>query len=341
MGKSKHKEEGDPILRVLKESHRGDVIKIRANNLNDENQAKIRDYVEKQDEVTVLSIQGSIGLKGLQRFSPILCNHAGTLTRLCLKANDFRVPAVLDLVCALELPQNKTLEVLDLSSNPIGSEGFKVLMSNSLLNTKLAALLVAKCSIGDAGVVQSQAYIKDKRRPDGGRFYINLSQNNVGTEGHSAIVAAIPPWMSLSLTRQKPPVILASPAMHALPAPSVPPPAAVAAATAHSPAGSPLRQPEPTTQRDVPPQVPAADDDDEEEEEEEEDAEDEEGKQVEEGKSPDDGGRGTDEPPAKRRIVCIMRQPTRLVPVKVGSQRLLGILRPLDSSRRLVTAVLE
>ena len=209
--KEKKEVEADPVIRALKASQRGDVIRVKAHLLNEENQNKIKDYVEKQDEISVFEVQGSIGMAGLRRYSPILCNHLDTLRRLSLPANNLTVPCVLDLVCALKLPENKTLELLDLSSNPIQSEGFKVLMSNVLMNTTLKALLLSKCSIGDQGVVASRQYFIGKRRTANNDFYINLSQNQIGPTGYMVIMKSLPSWMSITLTRQKPPVVMSSP----------------------------------------------------------------------------------------------------------------------------------
>eukprot|EP01059_Diplonema_ambulator_P035859 TRINITY_DN8633_c3_g1_i1.p1 TRINITY_DN8633_c3_g1~~TRINITY_DN8633_c3_g1_i1.p1 ORF type:complete len:347 (+),score=114.88 TRINITY_DN8633_c3_g1_i1:113-1042(+) len=208
--KPKRKAEKDPVMRELKKARRGDVVKIRAHLLNEENQEKVRRFAEEQDEVRVMEVQGSIGMGGWQRLSPVVCANVGTLRRVSLRANELRVPAVLDLVCALQLPSNETLELLDLSSNPIGNEGFKVLMSNVLHNRALQALLLSKCSITDDGVEQSQSYIQNKALPTSSRFYLNLSHNQIGPKGHTTIAASLPPWMSLSLTRQRPPVLLPS-----------------------------------------------------------------------------------------------------------------------------------
>eukprot|EP01060_Flectonema_neradi_P014956 TRINITY_DN21658_c0_g1_i1.p1 TRINITY_DN21658_c0_g1~~TRINITY_DN21658_c0_g1_i1.p1 ORF type:complete len:375 (+),score=75.55 TRINITY_DN21658_c0_g1_i1:71-1195(+) len=205
------KRETDPVMAALKASRKGDVIRVKAHLLNEENQDKIKDYVLKQDEISIFEVQGSIGMSGLRKYSPILCTHLDTLTRLSLPANNLTIPCVLDLVCALKLPENKKLELLDLSSNPIQSEGFKVLMSNLLLNTTLRALLLSKCSIGDQGVVASRQYFIGKRRTANSDFYINLSQNQIGPSGYLVITKSLQPWMSITLTRQKPPVVITSP----------------------------------------------------------------------------------------------------------------------------------
>eukprot|EP00754_Rhynchopus_humris_P042971 Rhum_TRINITY_DN2886_c0_g3::Rhum_TRINITY_DN2886_c0_g3_i1::g.8725::m.8725 len=210
-----------PVVKELKRTRRGNHIRIKAHLLNETNQGLIKKYIDAQGPLNIFDVQGAIGMAGLRRFSGVLCANVDTLRRVSLRANNLRLPAVLDIVAALKLPQNNTLELLDLSSNPIGSDGYKVLMQKVLLNTSVSALLVSRCNIGDQGVEDSQQYLGGKVRPVSGRFYVNLSLNAIGPAGHSVIASSLPTWMSVSLTRQRPPVLHASPVVAPQAAPPV------------------------------------------------------------------------------------------------------------------------
>ena len=212
-GRQKRKRHTDPVIRQIEDHAKGkkDVVSVKAHLLNEANQQKISDYIEeKSTELTIFDLQGGVGMAGLRRFSSVLCANVNSLTRVSLRANNLGLPAVLDICCALQFPHNGTLQLLDLSSNPLGSDGFRTLMQKLLLNTSVSALLLSNCQIGDAGVEDSSLYLSGKAVPVSKRFYVNLSRNVIGSAGHTAITKHLPSWMSISLTRQRPPVLLPS-----------------------------------------------------------------------------------------------------------------------------------
>lgn len=220
----------DPIYRIIKQSHRSDVIEILKCKFGPEECSRAATYFAKdfmKGPVRRLRLQMQVGMgnKGMETFLPFLQFHKDSLKVLDLSRNQLNADDVLTLCDALELSTNKSLEVLDLSYNrKIGNEGAFLLFQRLRTNSNIRAVILKSISLDDAGGEMLSTLIWARPLPskdnsnealdhfpmaekDKYNFFVNLNENCIGAIGVKALRRLLPDHVSLTVVKQR--IILA------------------------------------------------------------------------------------------------------------------------------------
>ena len=122
------------------------------------------------------------------------CAHLSALKDLDLRENLLDTPALQLLSKALSVSASSSLTSLDLSNNPIGDSGAKVVASLLTLTPNLASLRLAQAGLSSVGA--RHIGLACARVPF--LSFLDLSYNAVGGEGMTALCAAIKTLISLT-----------------------------------------------------------------------------------------------------------------------------------------------
>jgi hypothetical protein len=202
----------DPVLRLVRQTHRSDVVKIDGCtfSLSDcQRAARYMSWPGTLEDVALppgeplkaVRLQLNVGGTGMRCFFRAFLGSRASLAKLDLSRNKLTstdVAAVLGV-----FGTDHMLQLLVLSCNPIGDTGLGVALEWAYRSRSLESLLMEVCRISDNGAEVAKRFLLAQPPPDGARyFHLSLSRNVIGPRGLQALQGRLPDHISLTVTSQ-------------------------------------------------------------------------------------------------------------------------------------------